>query len=456
MEKFNPTNREEYIAQIIDTLREGQIESFRAFFLTMHPTDQTELFRDLNKKQRSTIYKYLSPAEFSVIFQELELDEQKLFVTELQQNYLIDTLSQMPYDDVADFLGMLPEPTKTSYLNQMDVEDAVEIKHLLKYPDQTAGAIMTTEYVSVSKTDTAGQVIDRLRIEAPDAETIYYIYVVDEQHRLVGVISLRDLIIAQTEQAIEEIMYTRVVFVEAHEDQEEVAKITKKYDFLALPVTAQGVLVGIVTVDDVMDVVEKETEEDFGEIAGARGSMDASLSSFQAAKRRAPWIILLMFLSLITSGVIGQFEETLKTYVLLAAFIPMILDSAGNTGTQALAVVVRRLAVGSVERSSFGRMLKREFGTGMMLGIICAITLFLIIPFLHPEESYWLPLIVGTSIFLTLSIATIVGATIPLLIHKLKFDPAIASGPFITTINDIIGLLIYFSIATALLHHLPQ
>lgn len=251
-------------------------------------------------------------------------------------------------------------------------------------------------------------------------------------------------------------MLTRVRAVETHTDQEEVARIMRKYDFLAVPVTAQGKLVGIVTVDDIMDVVEEETEEDFGEISAVRGSIDTNISAFTAGKKRAPWIVMLMFLGLVTAGVIGEFEETLEAYILLAAFIPLIMDSAGNTGTQALAVVVRGLAVGSVEGSSIGKMLKREFGTGVILGLIAAVTLMIIVPFLYPEGGFLLAAIVGVSLFLTLCFSTMVGATVPLIINKLKIDPAVASGPFITTINDIMGLIIYFSLATALLDYLPE
>lgn len=328
----------------------------------------------------------------------------------------------------------------------MNKKEASEIKELMSYPPETAGAIMTKEFIVLRSTDTAADVIDHLRKEGPDAETIYYLYVVDEQKKLVGVVSLRDLITAPSDQTIETIMSTRVVSVLVGEDQEDVAKLIKKYDFLAAPVvTEQGTLVGIVTVDDIIDVLEEETEEDFGEMAAARGSMDTNISAFTAARKRAPWIIMLMFLGLITAEVIGQFEETLEAVILLSVFIPLIMDSAGNTGTQALAVVVRGLAVGTVDRSTVGKMLKREFGTGIMLGIMCAVTLLIVIPFLY--GSFVLAGIVGVSLLLTLSVATMVGATIPLIINKLKIDPAVASGPFITTLNDILGLFIYFSIA---------
>ncbi|OIJ14593.1 magnesium transporter [Anaerobacillus arseniciselenatis] len=456
MVKLDQQNRKTYTNQIIQTLVDQNMSDFRELFFELHPTDQIEILNSVTKKQRSAIYKYVKPEEFAEIFQGLEVTKQKLYISELQQNYAIDVINNMPYDDVADFLAELPETTKDLYLSKMNKEDSEEVIQLLKYDDQTAGAIMTTEYISVSSTDTVGNVMERIRLEAPEAETIYYLYVIDEQLKLVGVLSLRDLIVSSLDQKIEDVMLTRVRSVETHTDQEEVARMMKKYDFLAVPVTAQGKLVGIVTVDDIMDVVDEETEEDFGEISAARGSLDANISAFSAAKKRSPWIIMLMFLGLVTAGVIGEFEETLEAVIILAAFIPLIMDSAGNTGTQALAVVVRGLALGTVDRSSVGKLLKREFGTGLMLGVICAITLLIVVPFLYPEGGIMLAAIVGVSLFITLSLATMVGAIVPLIINKLKIDPAVASGPFITTINDIMGLIIFFSIATALLDYLPQ
>lgn len=454
MVKLNHENREQYINEIIQAINNEYHELFRELFIELHPTDQEEIITSLNQEQRRFIYRNLEPTEFGEIFQGLNLEQQKQLFNELDQDYAIEMLNDMYSDDVADFLSELTEEAKELYLQSMDYEEAQEVKDLLKYQEQTAGALMTTEFISVSISDRIEDVLNKLRVEGPDAETIYYIYVVDEDSRLVGVVSLRDLLVAPLEQCVEDVMSSRVVSIDVNTDQEEAARIIKKYDFLALPVTDNGRLVGIVTVDDVMDVIEEETEEDFGEISAARGSLDTSISSVVAARRRAPWIIMLMFLGLITASVIGQFEETLEEVILLAVFIPLIMDSAGNTGTQALAVVVRGLALGTVDSSSLFRMLKREFATGIMLGIFCVITLFVIVPIIY--GSFWLAFIVGVSLFLTLSISTMVGATVPLIINKLKIDPAVASGPFITTINDILGLLIYFSIATALLQYLPQ
>lgn len=458
MVRLTEQTREDYTNQVLQALNANEKEHFRDIFLELHPTDQADIFQSLDKGKRKRVYLYLTPAEFAEIFEMLEVHLQKEYALELDEAYSAEMFNNMYADDVADFLGEMSDGKEAEkILGAMAKEEADDVKELLAYPPETAGAIMTKEFISIKSSSIASDVIEQLRKDGPEAETIYYLYVVDQTERLVGVVSLRDLIIAPTNERIENIMSTRVVSVWATDDQEDVAKLIKKYDFLAVPVIAEnGRLVGIITVDDVMDVIEEEAEEDFGEISAARGSLDANISSFTAARKRAPWIIILMFLGLVTAEVIGQFEETLEAVIYLAVFIPLIMDSAGNTGTQALAVVVRGLAVGSVEKGSLGKMLKREFGTGVMLGLICMITLVIIVPILHPAGGIWLAGIVGVSLFLTLSIATMVGATVPLIINKLKIDPAVASGPFITTINDIMGLLIYFSIATALLHHLPQ
>ncbi|WP_088032613.1 magnesium transporter [Evansella clarkii] len=454
MVRLNKHNRAQYENHIIEVLKQGDKDAFRESFLELHPTDQADIFVKLEGKMRKRVYEYVTPEEFAEVFQGLEVEEQKQTVQEADKKYLYEVFNNMYADDVADFLGEVQENKALEILTSMDQEEADDVKELLSYEDETAGAIMTKEFISIASMDRASDVIQRLRQEGPDAETVYYLYVADERNKLVGVVSLRDLIVADPGEIVENIMSTRVVSVTANTDQEEVAKLIRKYDFLAAPVvTNDGVLVGIVTVDDVMDVLEDEATEDIGEITAAKGATDVNISSFTAAKRRSPWIILLMFFGMITAGVIGQFEETLESIVLLAAFIPLIMDSAGNTGTQSLAVMVRSLATGSFEKKGLAHTIKREFGTGLMLGLICAAVLMVIVPIIYPGQLM-LGFIVAVSIFLTLSIATIIGAVVPVAINKLKLDPAIASGPFITTVNDILGLLIYFSIATALLQYL--
>ncbi len=455
MVKLNQYTRDEYKKFIISKIDDEASLEVHETMMDLHPTDRSEIYRELTELQRHFIHQVLSPKEIGEIFEQLETEEQEQFIREVDELYAASMFDAMYADDAADFLAEMKEEKAKEILGSMHREEAEEVRELMSYEEGTAGALMTKEFIILRESEKVKDVLVRLRKEAPDAETIYYLYVIDDDHKLAGVVSLRDLIIADPEDEVVEPMSTRVVSVDTEDDQEDIARLIKKYDFLAVPVvTKQNTLVGIITVDDILDVVEEETEEDFGEISGARGSLDAKISSFEAAKKRAPWIIMLMFLGLITANVIGQFEETLEAVVLLSVFIPLIMDSAGNTGTQALAVMVRRLAVGSLDKGAIFSMVRREFGTGILLGLFCAVTLLILIPFFY--GSFMLAGIVGLSLFLTLSVATIVGAVIPIIINKLKIDPAVASGPFITTLNDVIGLMIYFSIATAMLQYLPQ
>ncbi|UTR13334.1 magnesium transporter [Salipaludibacillus sp. LMS25] len=453
MVKLTKQNRHDYAQSILRAINAENIQQFRQLFFELHPQDQLDVYLTMSHSQRRKLYEYLSPEEFAEIFEELQIADQKKYLQELDDTYAQEMISHMSADNVADFLGEIHETKASAIIEGLEEKDAQDIKELLAYEEETAGAIMTKEFISLRASSTIKEVIELLRQEGPDAETIYYLYVINEKFELVGVVSLRDLITSDPNNLVKTVMSSRVVSVPTSEDQENVANLFKKYDFLAVPVTTEAnKLVGIITVDDILDVMEEEATEDFGEFAASRGATDLTLSAFSAAKKRAPWIILLMFFGMITAGVIGQFEETLESVVLLAGFIPLIMDSAGNTGTQSLAVAVRSLALGQLEKKSLSKMVMREFSTGLMLGLMCAITLMIIIPFLH--GSVWLAFIVGVSIFLSLSIATVIGTLVPLAINKMKLDPAIASGPFITTVNDIIGLLIYFSIATSLIAYL--
>lgn len=448
--KLDKKNREQYIKLVLDELHGEKREEFRRTFLELHPSDQSDVFSTLDENRRKRGYTYLTPDELSHVFEGLSMTDQRQVFDELDESYSSEMFNNMFTDDVVTFLTDVNGEKAEEILRKMEKDKAEKVRVLLSYKEETAGSIMTKEFISISSSDNASTVIKQLREKAPDAEIIYYNYVIDDLGKLVGVVSLRDLIIAPPNEIIKNIMSTRVVSVPDHMDQEEVAMLIKKYDFLAAPVVSKtNQLLGIVTVDDMMDVLEDETTEDFGEISAAKGATDINLSAFTVAKMRSPWIITLMFFGLITGGIIGQFEETLEAVVLLAAFIPMIMDSAGNVGTQSLAVSVRGLALGTIEKSSYGKIIRREFNTGAMIGFICMVLVVGLIALLY--QNWILAIVVGVSIFLTLSFSAVIGAIVPLIINKLKFDPAIASGPFITTLNDVIGLLIYFTIATSLM-----
>ena len=276
---------------------------------------------------------------------------------------------------------------------------------------------------------------------------------IDDEKKLVGVISLRDLIVSDDEMMIGEIMNDRVVSVSVGEDQEEVARMMRDYNFLALPVIDfQHHLLGIITVDDIIDVMEEEASDDYSKLAGVSDMDHVDRNPFSAAKKRLPWLIILLFLGLFSASLIGQFEEALSQKAILAIFIPLIAGMAGNSGTQALAVVVRGIATGDLEQTSKWKLILREGGTGIITGATCA-TLISIVIFLWQGDLY-LGFLVGISILSTIIVATLAGTLVPLLMHKIKIDPAVASGPFITTISDLISILIYFGMATIFMGYL--
>ena len=440
---------------LMEALYSEKIDNFRAEFLELHPYDQAAFFGELDDETRAKVYNFLSPEEMAELFENLEADEEdfKDVLAQMNPNYAADMLSNMYADDAVDVLNELDKDQVASYLTIMDEDAAQEIKDLLHYEEYTAGSIMTTEFIAISANQTVRSAMYILKKEAPQAETIYYLFVIDEEKRLAGVISLRDLIVADDETMISEIMNDRVVSVSVGEDQEEVARRMRDYNFLALPVVDfQDHLLGIITVDDIIDVMEEEASDDYSKLAGISDLDSMDRTPFTAAKKRLPWLIILLFLGMFTASLIGRFEDTLDKVAILAVFIPLIAGMAGNTGTQALAVAIRGIATGDLEKESKWNIIVREAGTGLITGTVCGILVTFIVYFW--QGDLFLGVLVGISIFITLIIATLAGSLVPLLMHRLKIDPAVASGPFITTINDIISILIYFGIATAFMSYL--
>lgn len=444
------TERARHESQVAALIQKGDPVDFRDVFLTLHPGEQADIFIELERPDREFVYEALSPEVFTDLFEKLELDEQEQFIQEMPRAFAVRVLNDMFSDNAADLMTELPDDFMNELFELMDETEATEVKDLMRYPDDTAGAIMTTEFIVLKADKTVGATLEDLRELGPEAETIYYLYVVDTDHRLVGVVSLRDLIVSPLDIQIADIMGRRVVSAHVLADQEDLARTVQKYDLLALPVIdSEDHLLGIITVDDVMDVIERETTEDFEELSATKGSSDLNMGPVEAAMKRAPWIISLMFLGMITASTIGGFEETLEAIVLLAVFMPLVMGSAGNAATQSLVVAVRSIALGTINRKNVLKMIRREFGTGVLLGLACMVVIFAVITVLY--DSALIGIIVGLSIFASLSVATIVGTLVPLIINRLKLDPAVASGPFITTVVDNLGLIIYFTVATSLL-----
>ncbi|ANU17629.1 magnesium transporter [Planococcus maritimus] len=438
-----------------ELLQQGDVEAFREEFLSHHPYDQASFYEKAEGETRQLLYQYLSPKEMADIFEAIEVDDDEYedLFKEMDTRYASDILSYMYTDDAVDVLNELNKDQVASYLTIMDKDSAQQIKDLLHYEEYTAGSIMTTEFVAIPKNSTVRSAMNILRNAAPNAETIYYVFVIDEDRKLSGIVTLRDLIVADEDTLIGSIMNDRVVSVQVSEDQEEVARMIKDYDFLALPVVDfQDHLLGIITVDDIIDVLDEEASDDYSKLAAVSDMDTFDRGPLTAAKKRLPWLILLTFLGMITANLMGMFEATLDQVALLAVFIPLIAGMAGNSGTQALAVAVRGIATGDIEEESKMKLLFREAGTGLITGVICGVVVVGLVYFWKSELV--IGMLVGTAVASSIFVATLAGSFIPLLIHRMKIDPAVASGPFITTLNDIISILIYLGLATTFLTNL--
>ena len=434
-------------------LADEHTEQFRDVFLEMHPYEQAMYFREQHKDDRMKIYTYLSPLEMAEIMEYIDLEETEKHITEMDPRFATMVFAEMAVDDAVDILKELSIDEVASFLAIMEPNAADEIKALLHYEEKTAGSIMTTEFVAIYKHQTVAETLKQMKEQARSAETIYYNYVLDEQKRLVGVLSLRDLIVANEDDIIEDVMSEGVVSVSVGRNQEEVAQMMRDYDFLALPVVDfQNHLLGIITVDDILDVIDEEAEEDYSKFAALSDYNVRDASPIQAAKKRLPWLIVLLFLGMITASLIGSFEDTLDKVPIVAIFIPLIAGMAGNAGTQSLAVAVRGIAVGNYGAEKRTKLILQEITTGLLIGSACGIVVTLLIYFW--KGNFFLGLLVGIAILATLTVATLSGALIPLVMEKLNIDPAVASGPFITTLNDITSVLIYFGMATVFISFL--
>ena len=367
--------------QLQAALAADDMKQFRELFLELHIFEQGQFYQSLTDEQRRQMYAYLSPKEIADMFDVIEEDNIHMtdYLSEMRPGYAADMLAEMYTDNAVDLLNTLDKKQTAKYLSIMPHESAREIRELLHYEDDTAGAIMTTEYVSIVANQTVRSAMYVLKNEATAAETIYYIYVVDQANHLVGVISLRDLIINDDDVMIADILSERVISVHVGDDQEDVAQTFRDYDFLALPVTDYDEhLLGIVTVDDIIDVIDDEAASDYSGLAGVNVE-EVSENPMRSAMSRLPWLITLLFLGMATASLISHYEELVSEASILAVFISLITGTAGNAGTQSLAVAVRRLAMTEDKERSFLGTVMGEILTGLITGAITGLTIFAIV-----------------------------------------------------------------------------
>ena len=412
----------------------------------LHPTDLAELLENLEEGQKKELFDLLNDEEAALVVQEMEDSDQVSLFKVLDKERASSILKEMSSDEAVDLLSELPQEEARELL--IRIEDTEEIEGLLKYAEDTAGGLMTTEYIALPENMHVEEAILRLREVAPEVETVYYIYVIDEENRLIGVLSLRELISAQDGSLLTDIMRTNVISVDVDVDQEEVARLVSRYDLLAIPVIDEkGSMRGIITVDDILDVVEEEATEDIYRFVGTsevRGVDLVNATVLQVAAKRLPWLLVCLVGGLFSGSVIGAFETTLEAIVVLAFFIPVIMDMGGNVGTQSSTVFVRSLATGEIEANEVWGYFFKEIRVGFLMGFVCGVMISLAANLWQQDFAPWLGLVVGIAMFSTVTAAAIIGTLIPLLFWKMGADPALTAGPFVTTIKDVTGLLIYF------------
>ena len=441
-------------------LEQKKYSTLKDILVTMNPSDVAELFEEIADERLPRLFRLLPKEQAAETFVEMQPEQQELLIRGFSDAELRAVVEELYVDDAVDLVEEMPANVVKRILAQADPEMRKDINNLLRYPENSAGSIMTTEYVSLRPQMTVIQAIERIRKTGVDKETIYTCYVT-EARKLLGTVSVKDLLLATDDSLpVASIMDENVISVSTLTDQEEVAQTLSKYNFLALPVVdTGGLMVGIITFDDAMDVLVEETTEDIEKMAGMLPSEKAYLRSspWELFKHRIPWLALLMVSATFTGMIITGFESALAAQVVLTAFIPMLMDTGGNSGSQASVTIIRALSLGELEFTDTPKVIWKEIRTAVLCGLalatLCFGKIMLVDRILlgNTDITTLTAFVVCFTMAVTVLIAKMVGCTLPLAAKKIGFDPAVMASPFITTIVDALSLLVYFGIATALL-----
>ena len=452
-------NRDSLLESIEEMLRQKQYAALRDQLDELEPADIASLFEDLPEEALPLLFRILPKEPAAEVFVELDPEQQEMLIRGFSNTELKEVLDELYLDDAVDIVEEMPANVVKRILKHADPETRKQINEILKYPEDSAGSLMTTEILDLKRTMTVSDAFKRIRRTAADMETISVCYVTDEGRHLLGVVTIRTLLLAEEDDVVEELMDPNVIFVNTLDDREEVAQMFSKYDFLVMPVVdAEGRLVGIVTVDDAIDVMEEEATEDIEKMAAMLPSDKPYLKTgiFETWKARIPWLLLLMVSATFTGQIIAGFENALAATAILTAYIPMLMDTGGNCGGQASVTVIRGISLDEIEFSDLPRVVWKEIRVGVVCGATLAAANFLKIMFLdrlvfHNPITVTIAFVICATMLLTVVCAKVIGCILPLLAKKMGFDPAVMSSPFITTLVDAVSLLIYFRFASALL-----
>jgi len=441
-------------ARLIDEVKslveQEKLNTLKKLIAEMRPADVADLIEHLAADERIPIFQLLEPDGAGDVLVEIEPPVQERILKDLDSKAISDIVAELDSDDAADLVGDLPADRAKEVIDAVDDHVSEELEKLLPFPDDTAGGLMALEFVAVKAGVTVGDAIKTIREEGREIENLYYIWVTDDFQRLVGVISLKDLVLEPEDRKVSDIMNPDVISVGVDTDQEEVANIVRRYDLVSIPVVDDySRLVGRITHDDIIDVIEEEIDEDMSLMAGVIDQEVTEESSIKISRARLPWLIAALFGGVFAAVVINQFKASLQAMISLSFFFPVVMAMGGNTGTQAATVVVRGLATGDIGLVNIGKRLWMELRVALINGIICGGILGLIVGFWVGD--YRLGIIVYTALFIIIILSGIIGAAVPLALKRLNVDPALAAGPFVTTSNDILSLLIYLGLTTLFL-----
>ncbi len=443
---------------IIKLFEKKEYKAIKSIFDSMNPVDTATLLPEFDEKEMVILFRLIPKENAAMVFTYLEVDSQQVLLEAFTDKELKHIMDEMFIDDTVDVIEEMPANVVSRMLSAAG-DKRESINKILNYPEDSAGSIMTLEYITLLPTMTIGDALKKIKSIGAKFETVYTCYVV-EKHKLLGIVTAKELLTQDDNIVISDVMETNIITVNTHSDKEEVANLLNKYDFLALPVVdIENCMVGIVTIDDAMDVILEEAEEDIQMMSGITPTDKPFLktSVFEIFKTRIPWLIILMLSSTFTGIIISGFETALEKLVVLTAFIPMIMGTGGNSGSQASVTVIRGLSLGEVEIKDVLKVLWKETRVSVLCGVAIAIPTFLKVYFIDgfvmgtESVSLVVALVVALTLCVTVIVAKIIGCVLPILAKKLGFDPAVMASPFITTLVDAISLLVYFGIAKAFL-----
>ena len=438
-------------------LEEKKFNTLRDILVTMKPYDIAAVFEELQDEKTPILFRILPKELAAETFVEMDEDTQEFLIHGFSDSELKEIVNELFVDDAVDIIEEMPANVVKRILRQADKDMRREINELLKYPEDSAGSIMTTEFIVLRPDMTAEMAIKRIRRTGVDKETIYTCYVTDENNRLIGITTVKDLLLAEDDNPVKDMMEENVISVHTLDDQEQVAQLFSNYDFLALPVVDnEQRLVGIVTIDDAIDVIREEATEDFEKMAAVLPSDKPYMktSVWGIYKKRVPWLLILMLSATFTSTIISSFDGMLASVIILSSFIPMITGSGGNAGSQASVSVIRALSLGEIEFKSMFVVLWKELRVAFFCGLTLAVANFvklMIFDLRGHDNALFIALVVSLTLVGTIIMAKLVGASLPLLSSKIGLDPAVMANPLITTVCDSLSLLIYFGVASMVL-----